>query len=692
MADQPGKKNVRLRGIFAVAAATGLALGTAFFMDTPHAAQGPGPQPDTTAPQMPSQTAPGKPSKAPHLPRGGTISPNDPSIRNIPPFGIGPDIQPPGIGQHAPNSQVLDDIWRNIVTRDHTPYKPFMTDGGGGTLPPGNGSVTLQLESSYGEVQGLLLSSAYSPLNALERHGGAATGIIQSTERRFAGRDSNILFVERPQSLESWFLNKDDPETQAILRHATILSLSMAFIAKGNPDDAIVGSLTTAADIEESCALWQSSHTFLIWSAGNNGRDAAVDLERPAAYHTMCADAMVRVGEAEEDRSTGRNYIEIWSSRPASFVMKEPFQDGYKYRYYRNSEEARQYIDEIFNATAAGETLTNAQLFERKIANGWFTIKQLQACHPDFRHADFPGKEILRRDKEWMKAHPAEVRAAFENGVVAAAEWEMRDSGADRNGFVGDKRGTSFSAPYFAGLADAAHELYPQLTDYDLMAVALMAADPLTQVRRADGRYNEISYHDNGRGLRHNSFAGGFGLLEADDYMRTARELAGLIAQDPSLATREVWVRSDSMSYAAANASTKSHRDYYIPVGDDNVVLQTVLKLKFAGGDNGVPAKITMINPMGAEITLSPTRTGSTEYSMANTPGNFGNHSRGVWTVRVPANVRVEEAQLILPGFAPGGGLERMLERVTGHAARIANVPVVATPAPATFRPAPAPR
>jgi hypothetical protein len=268
----------------------------------------------------------------------------------------------------------------------------------------------------------------------------------------------------------------------------------------------------------------------------------------------------------------------------------------------------------------------------------------------------------------------------------------MHDSGADRNGFVGDKRGTSFSAPYFAGLADAAHELYPQLSDYDLMAAALMSAHPLTQVRRADGRYNDISYHDNGRGLRHNSFAGGFGLLEPDDYMRTTRDLAAMIAQDSSLATREVWVRSDNISFAGADSSTKSYRDYRIPVTDDNVVLQTILKLKFAGGDDGVPAKITLINPMGAQETLSPTRTGSTEYSLANTSGNFGNHSRGVWTVRVPANVRVQEAQLILPGFAPGGALERQLERVTGHAARIANVPVVSHAVPATFRPSPAPR
>src|SRR5262245_43232955 len=181
MADQPGKKGVRLREIFA-AIATGAVLGAALLIEAPTDAHGPAPQQDTTKAQTPSgQKPPARSPQTPQLPHGGTISPNDPSIRGIPPFGIGPDIQPPGIGQRVPDPQTLNNIWENIVTRDNTPYKPFMTDGGGGPLPPGNGSVTLQLESSYGEVQGLLLSSAYSPLNALERHGGAATGIIQST-------------------------------------------------------------------------------------------------------------------------------------------------------------------------------------------------------------------------------------------------------------------------------------------------------------------------------------------------------------------------------------------------------------------------------------------------------------------------------------------------------------------------------
>ena len=91
-------------------------------------------------------------------------------------------------------------------------------------------------------------------------------GIFESTADKYARRDVNVLFLDRRDSLESWFLNQNNPETRALLDHAAVLSLSMAFVAKGNPADQTVGSLTTAADIEAACSLWQNSHTLLVWS------------------------------------------------------------------------------------------------------------------------------------------------------------------------------------------------------------------------------------------------------------------------------------------------------------------------------------------------------------------------------------------------------------------------------------------
>jgi hypothetical protein len=677
VADQPGKKGFSLSKAFAIAA-IGL-IGVVSPSVLSHNAESSPPQDKKDTAQTQPAPKPVKPIDWKKRLTGKDIIPGGP-------LGVAPQLPVP---PNETAAQSPDDIWQNILNGDNTPYRPYMAESLPAHLPSGTGAVSLQIESSYSEVQGLLLSPVYDPTDALERHGGAATGILASTAARYGQRDANILFLERRDSLEDWFLNQNNPETRALLDHALVLSLSMAFIAEGNPANQTVGSLTTGADIERACALWQNSHTLLVWSAGNNGRDTRVDLERPAAFHTMCGDAVVRVGEAERDRSTGFDYIEVWSSRPASFVMKEPFQEGYKYQYFRDAADARQYISALFNARAAGSDRTNAELFEDKVARGYFNPKRLRDCHPSFNGASFEGKDILKKDKAWMMQHPAEVREAFTSCLADATEKLKSDSGADRNGMVGGKRGTSFSGPTFAGLAAAAHEKHPELTDYDLVAAALMAAKPLERVARADGSYGVITYHDNGRGLRHNAYAGGFGLLEPDDYMRVVDRMAGMLAADPSLTTREIWLRSPEISFSRPSAQTRSYKDYRIPVIGDAGVLQTILKLRFAGGNGGVPAKIKLINPMGVEEELSPTKTGGhMEYSMANTLGNFGNHSRGVWTVRVPANVTIEQAQLIIPGFAAGGVIDRMLDQVTGHAAPVADPPQFAPPRPLTLQPA----
>jgi hypothetical protein len=694
MAGTPRKQGFSLKRIFAVAALGLMGLASPVMPSHDNAKSSAGP----AAPQTDAQavTGPVRHQTQPNWKNrltGRDIVPGDPQAQPLPAYDIVAD--PFGMPMVVPADttprQSSDQIWRNIVGGDNSPYKPFMANGGGETLPPGSGAVNLQLESSYPEVQGLLLSPAYSPLTALERHGGAATGIFESTADKYSRHDVNVLFLDRRDSLESWFLNQNNPETQALLDHAAVLSLSMAFVAKGNPANQTVGSLTTDADIDQACALWQNSHTLLVWSAGNNGTDPVIDLERPAAFHTMCADTLVRVGEAETDSATGDTYIEIWSSRPASFVMKEPFQDGYKYKYFRDGDDARQYLNQLFAAMPAGDTRTNGQIFDDKISHGFFDPAALRSCHPDFNHASFDGKGILKKDKAWMQQHPSEVRAAFTSCLVSAAEAEKRSSGADRNGMVGGKRGTSFSGPTFAGLAAAAHDLYPQLSEYDLTAAALMAARPIDKVRRADGHYNEITYHDNGRGLRHNAYAGGFGLLDPDDYMRMVERMAAMQAADPSLATRQDWIRSANVTFSAPDEVSKSHNDYHITVTDDVGVLQTILKMKFAGGENGVPAKITLINPQGAAEEISPTKVdGEMAFSLANTLGNFGNHARGTWTIRVPSNVKIEQAQLIIPGFQSGGLIDHMLERVTGHPARVidlpAPVPTLAPPPRAGFQ------
>jgi len=217
MAGKPGKKGFSLKRIFAVAALglIGLASTAVLSHDEGGPASGPSGHPASQVETAQVITGPVRHQTAPDWQNrltGRDIVPGDPQAQPLPSYDIA--IDPFGLPIFTPADTVpqqsSDDIWRTILAGDNTPYKPFMANQGQ-TLPPGSGAVSLQIESSYPEVQGLLLSPAYSPLTALERHGGAATGIFESTADKYSRHDVNVLFLDRRDSLESWFLNQNNP-------------------------------------------------------------------------------------------------------------------------------------------------------------------------------------------------------------------------------------------------------------------------------------------------------------------------------------------------------------------------------------------------------------------------------------------------------------------------------------------------
>jgi hypothetical protein len=235
----------------------------------------------------------------------------------------------------------------------------------------------------------------------------------------------------------------------------------------------------------------------------------------------------------------------------------------------------------------------------------------------------------------------------------------------------------------------AMHEKYPQLSEYDLNAAALMAAVPLVKVETDEvgdeGQtiYRAIQYSDNGRGLRHNDNEAGFGLLSEEAYARLTGQMAAALRADPSLATHEARAASALTSFEGGG------REYRLQVDDDTVALRANLALKFSGGNAGVPVSIELINPQGGVTVIAPSKpmTAAPTWSFASTDGHFGNHTKGTWIIRVPEGVTLEQAQLTIPGVARDGLIERTLERVTGRQA----LDFVANPStvPRSFAPAP---
>src|SRR5690606_7528773 len=152
----------------------------------------------------------------------------------------------------------------------------------------------------------------------------------------------------------------------------------------------------------------------------------------------------------------------------------------------------------------------------------------------------------LTRDKAWQRANPEQVLEAYINGLVDNEKYLWWMQGAFENGHTTGAGGTSFTAPHVAGMIAAAKELAPALDEYDLTAAALLVADPVESVRRhrtiPSGNpffaprqvpaFAKIDYRDNGAGLPHNSYEGGFGYLDKDKYIATVKDLAAMLKDD----------------------------------------------------------------------------------------------------------------------------------------------------------------
>ncbi|HTK85387.1 MAG TPA: S8 family serine peptidase, partial [Patescibacteria group bacterium] len=293
----------------------------------------------------------------------------------------------------------------------------------------------------------------------------------------------------------------------------------------------------------------------------------------------------------------------------------------------------------------------------------------LSSCHPDFANATFAGKDVLLNNDEWASAHPNEVREAFTSCLVSAAEYTRQKAAAPgARGFVTGMMGSSYSGPHAAGMVAAMREKYPQLSEYDLDAAALMASVPVHQVQRADGHLDHVAYAYNGRGLLHNSYEAGFGFLDENAYDAMVDKMAALLEARPQLATREATADATAHYQAGVGSASAGKTEYRLDMARDIVALRSNIALRFAGGPAGVPAKIELVDPAGGSVYLSPTKLPDNNmvYSLASTDGHFGVHTKGTWTIRIPAGYRLEEARLTVAGVAKGGLIDRTLDNL-GH-------------------------
>ncbi len=618
------------------------------------------------------------------------------------------------LGFASPLDDVLpadkDKAWSEVLKRHSTPFRPYAKpDNDNKESPqkrlPGQHATAVQLETNTGEIMGLLLSPYQSPLNIIMRHGESAAAITDRMAGKIANKNIKMHYMERGITWNDWIMNTQNPATQKVFKKTDVITLSMA-VRKSGPQhrQCSGGNVDTWSEIRQADNFWKNTQAIFVWSAGNQGDDPRIKLERSDAYHLSRADTLLRIGEAEKDGD--HVYIVNHSSRAgASFVTDHPFTGEFYFKYYAQGDALRKKINETYEETNPWWGGTNKDIFEQRLMlmlKGKTGPTQneaaddqvcpsiakqdhdflLLACHPEFGRAAFPGKENLLKGQDFMRQNPGLVRKAFTECIVSAADFINKRSGADEGGYTTGHKGTSFSAPNSGGYIAGMRELHPELSEYDLVAAALIAAVPAKHVFRPgsvfykDSYFEEISYQDNGRGLPHNSYEGGFGYLSAEAYKKAVTEMVQILKTNPDLKTEERRVSSKRTKFKPYNAIGPQPEtfSYHLDIDEDITALRANLAIRFDKGAFGVPEQITLISPSGGKVILSPSKLDdkSMVYSLASTDGVFGNHTKGRWAIETSGGARITEAHIAIAGVKKGGLIDSYLEKETGPAKKAA--------------------
>ena len=611
-----------------------------------------------------------------------------------------------------------DDVWDEIIDSDITRFDygyRKKTD-----KPAGERTISVQIESSLLDSYGLILEPRHSPHLVLHRHGEAAADIMDDTADRMGEEDVNVFYIENDKSIDSWVYNIHSPYTYSLFYNADMVNLSMGMRAIGPQKHAYsTGSVDTKQEIQNADDFWAGTNVIFFKSAGNSGSESS-GLQRSHAEPYMRADTMAFVGEASVGED-GMISLEPHSSRSgASFAVSNPFFTGYRYPYVRD-EELPDVLDDIYDAVpnAYAEYKKSAEdVFKDKLTVQLYApraIASLTKAHEDFYNATFEGKDVLQKDPFWQSRNKSDVLEAYQNGIIANAD-HMRDKfGADERDGVANLYGTSFASPHAGGMFAAMHEKFHDLSEYDLLAAALMAAEPVYYVKKFGSGYDNVPYSFNGK-LWHNPGAAGFGYLDPAEFANTVQEMANMLAQNPELKSIE---RKTGASYVdlteqvpkptistpldtseavsgprlvngdpqgvtdtaiPANgdnpetggpqatddeSSSGNTHEYALEITDDIIALRTNLAIEFKGGMAVAPEYVTLVNPAGGEVKVSPTRLrdGDGSFSLATTDGHFGIETQGVWRIKVPGHIELETARLDISGVERNGLIEQYLAR-----------------------------
>lgn len=208
------------------------------------------------------------------------------------------------------------------------------------------------------------------------------------------------------------------------------------------------------------------------------------------------------------------------------------------------------------------------------------------------------------------------------------------------------KVGTSFSAPNAGGksayvMAQVEKENPDTLTEYDYVFAAMLSANrnvfDAMPDRYSDNKGQMVKFQDNGScALSYNFNFAGFGVIESDPMLNTAREMAQMVKNNPSLKTEKL-VHTQEISADQLHLIEEiSYVDdvplktYKFTMAPDTPMV-TMTKQLYVEFDGDAPTEVALQNSQGVEIQVPVVHHEGKIF--ITTHGFAGNDVGGEWSL-----------------------------------------------------------
>lgn len=464
-----------------------------------------------------------------------------------------------------------------------------------------------------------------------ERHCHAAADIKENTAQNIARYDFNVRCMNTFIGTRKF--KKDEA---SLIENSDVITMS--YITRSERDKKgwrVIESFLRSSTLQDNTEYlslkkyWQNAQTISVQGAGNDGVKGRDDLQRHLEYVTDLNDTHLRVGAAKKD-GNDNSYIDYYSSPTAPMVVTyNPFENGFNYRYFYTKSEISTFIDRAF------QSMDDLNKVKQCKTKNDFNFDQNKARVKDC---------IL---KEFKRSYDAAL--------------------------LKDINGTSFTAPHLSGMVLATkgmiNGLYGSdiLTSYDYFTLIALSATPIAKAEMLEGNKKaSLSYNNNGAGLYYNNNYAGFGVVDYTVMQQKALEMAQAVQENPSLKSQETFAH---YNFTADNMSmVKDGKKHIISfnIEDEGITLRSMLRLKFDGGAQKVPERITLISPDGGRITISPSKEVKEDlYSFASTNGFIGNNLRGTWQIEIPKKSVLQSFDFSVSTVQKGSIAEQAIKQHT---------------------------